>query len=127
MEAFFENGDLNVRDLEVIAKDMKTWEVNIANRDRISFKAGERIYRELQQILAQGFNEQRTLKQLNKTMEVIQKMGLEINLWKSQNLYFSMLKTYKKLPESKRSSKWEKHFYRLGDYLGMRTPALVTA
>ena len=123
LQSFFENGDLNVRDLEVIAKDMKTWGVNIANRDRISFKAGERIYRELQQILAQGFNEQRSLKQLNQIMEHIQKMGLEINLWKSQNLYFSMLKTYNKLPESKRSSKWEKHFYRLGNYLGMRTPA----
>lgn len=121
LESFFINGDLNIRDLEVIAKDMNKWEVNITNADRISLKAGERIYKELQQILAVGFKDQKSLKQLNRLMDQVQTMGLEINLWKSQNLYFSMLKTYNKLPATQRSGKWEKHFYRLGDYLGMQT------
>jgi alpha-amylase/alpha-mannosidase (GH57 family) len=124
LQDFFENGDLNVRALELISKDLKKWGVQITNRDSISLNAGERIYKELQQVLANGFKDQKALKQLNKVMDYVGKMGLEINLWKSQNLYFSMLKTYNKLPENKRSAKWEKHFYKLGDYFGMRTPKL---
>ncbi|MEO0338755.1 MAG: hypothetical protein AAF242_06030 [Bacteroidota bacterium] len=71
--------------------------------------------------MAEGFQAISPLKKLNKALEHLFSMGIEINLWKSQNLYFSMLKTYKKLPKDLRNAKWEKHFFKLGDHLGVKT------
>lgn len=121
LQNFFKNGDLNIRDLGIIAKDIDKWQVKITDRDGLSLKAGECIYRQLQYILAEGFSTSERTEKLNTIMEIIRGMGIEIDLWKSQNLYFSMLKTYNKLPEEQRHKDWEADFFQLGQHLGVRT------
>lgn len=118
---FFGSEDLNIRDLGVIAKDIDKWQVKITDHEALSLDAGECIYKQLQQILAKGFDSTELIERLNKVMEIIRGMGIEINLWKSQNLYFSMLKTYHRLSEDQKQTDWENEFFRLGTHLGVRT------
>ncbi|HKK75536.1 MAG TPA: DUF3536 domain-containing protein [Saprospiraceae bacterium] len=118
---FFKNGDLNIRDLSVIAKDIDKWQVQITDRDGLSLEAGECIYRQLQFILAEGFDSTERTEQLNTIMEIIRGMGIEIDLWKSQNLFYSMLKTYNKLPANQKHRDWEADFFQLGKHLGVKT------
>lgn len=118
---FFSIRDLNIRDLEVIAKDIGKWQVKINDRDGLSLEAGECIYLQLQQILAEGLESTDRTEKLNTLMEIIRGMGIEIDLWKSQNLYFSMLKTYKRLQEKDKQHSWEADFFQLGKHLAVNT------
>lgn len=121
LKNFFKNRDLNIRDLGVIAKDLDKWRVKITDQDGLSLEAGEFIYYQLQQILAEGFESNDRTQQLNTIMELIHSMGIEIDLWKSQNLFFSMLKTYHKLPAEQKQQVWEAVFFQLGTHLGVKT------
>lgn len=118
---FFAGNDINIRDLGIIAKDIDKWQVKIKDREALSLEAGECIYRQIQKILAIGFDSTELTERLNTVMEIIRGMGIEINLWKSQNLYFSMLKTYNRLPEDQKRKDWEAEFFQLGLHLGVRT------
>ena len=125
LKALFEKDDLNLREVTRVVEEMKKWSVKISNKEAVSLAAGERIYKALQQILAAGFSSQSPIKKLNKVLSQLMKLGIDIKLWKSQNLYFSMLKTYKKLPEEHRNDKWEKHFLKLGNLLKVKTALAV--
>jgi hypothetical protein len=116
---FFSNGNLNIRDLGVIAKDIDKWQVKVNDRDGLSLEAGECIYRQLQLILADGFESTERIELLNTLMEIIRGMGIEINLWKSQNLFFSMLKNYNRLQDEDKQQNWGADFFQLGKHLGV--------
>jgi len=118
---FFQSSDLNLRDLIVIARDIEKWQVNITDRAGLSLEAGECIYRQLQQILSEGVHAIVRTQQLNAIMEIVWNMGIQIDLWKSQNLFFSMLKTYQKLPNEQQNRDWESDLFQLGKHLGVRT------
>jgi hypothetical protein len=59
--------------------------------------------------------------------EVVRLIGIEINLWKTQNIYFQMRKNIAPARKSKADAgdetarEWMLHFNRLGDYLSFRT------
>jgi len=58
--------------------------------------------------------------------EVVRSIGLEINLWKTQNLCFKMLRDFAPDRQAKAAGgdlaaqEWLRHFYRLADQLGFR-------
>jgi len=121
LEEFFRNGDFHIRELRRIRGEMKKWDIEITSRASISLAAGARIYKEVQKILGGGTSETKSLRRLNKILEALIEMGIEVDLWKSQNLYFSMLKTYKKLEEKDKNEEWSKHFFKLGELLKVKT------
>ena len=58
---------------------------------------------------------------LNEILIVLNDMKIKPNGWKSQTLYFNLLKEYESGTRSYPSSEWEKAFLQLGDLLDVRT------
>jgi hypothetical protein len=120
LRAFFENGAFqHIRSLRRLADEFKKWTIQISNESSLQFTVSERIYEEIQTISENAPLDMDALNKVNDVLEIIQGLGVAPNVWKSQNLYFSLLKKMREstleLPTEARDA-----FYRLGDLLRVK-------
>lgn len=120
LEAFFENGSLHVRELTRLAREIKKWKIPISDLQTVKLKASERIYHELQGI-DQTASSAEPLNNLATVLETVYSMGIQPDIWKTQNLYFSMIKGYKSGDWVFASEEWKEAFLRLGALLRVQT------
>lgn len=96
--------------------ELASWKLNIEDPEQVARLAGERIYKELRIISAEGSNLRR-IERLNRLFPLLRKFKLEPNLYKSQNLYFEISEQDNKNNGKNRSAEWYKQFEILGKIL----------
>lgn len=118
LQAVFYNGNpLNIRELQHLAEEFQKWDIKITNRSTLRLTISERIYREIMAIEKAGIAAEERLQALNRSLEVLSTMPIDLNTWKSQNLYFSLAKT---LPKSNFPLAWLQQWQRLGELLKVK-------
>jgi alpha-amylase/alpha-mannosidase (GH57 family) len=115
----FAEGHLNLRELKRLYREFNKWGLEITRAPALQLSASERIFHEIQFISAFPENAPDLLHNLNQTLRLLESMGIEINYWKSQNLYFSLLSSgnYRSLPHETINL-----FLELGQLLGIAVP-----
>ena len=120
LKNFFIGDSLKITELKNILDKFKIWNVPITDENAFKLAASERIYSEIKLAGLSGIPLSR-VQSLNEIMMVLNDMKLKPNGWKSQTLYFNLLKEYESSTRSYPSSEWEKAFLQLGDLLDVRT------
>ncbi|MFM8362303.1 MAG: hypothetical protein ACKOA4_06355, partial [Haliscomenobacter sp.] len=92
---FFGSARFHIRELTRLAGEFKKWGVALTDAPGIQLAASERIYREIQLLFEGGALHTERLHTLNQALQILDNMPVEVNYWKSQNLYFSLLGGHK--------------------------------
>jgi len=122
LNAFFANGNghFDIRELNRLADELERWDIHITNEQSFKLTVSERIFRELRSLEA-GTMSLKELQNLIEVLETLENMTVGINFWKSQNVYFSMIKSYRAGEWVFSNDDWEDAFRRLGGLLRVRT------
>lgn len=120
LNEFFANGNFDIRELHRLADELQRWDIQITNEQSFKLTASERIFREMKQLSAGNMNI-KELETLLEVLEAIDSMTIGLNNWKSQNVYFSMVKGYQSGEWVFSNDEWENAFRQLGDLLRVRT------
>ncbi len=116
---FVENG-LNIRRLVQLAEEFKKWDIQLHDPDRLHLVISERIFEELQNDqLEMGSIE--ALDKIINILQILRSIGIEPDIWRAQNYYFSLLKKYQNGEKSFPGRAFEQQFLELGNHLLVRT------
>ncbi len=121
---FFTENGLHIRRLRQLAEEFKKWEVIIEDPDALHLAISERLFEELQQ----GKVEEGAIEPMEKVLTILQilrSMDIEPDIWKTQNLYFSILKKFQSGAKSFPDSEFERLFLELGRQLHVKTEGLL--
>ncbi|MCB0704103.1 MAG: DUF3536 domain-containing protein [Saprospiraceae bacterium] len=118
--AFFQTGILHVDELERLANEFVKWNVKPSQRSRLNLAASDCIFRELTN-LEQTAVSLPQLHRLIRMLETLPKLGLEPDIWQSQNLYFSLVTGFQSGSWVFSSPDWEQAFVLLGSLLRVKT------
>jgi alpha-amylase/alpha-mannosidase (GH57 family) len=119
----FTNGhSLNNRELQHLSDEFEKWDVKLTNRSSLKLVVAERLYQEIQKVEQEGPIAVDRLHHLNRTLEILQKMPIELNIWKTQNLYYSLLLT---LPKTNFPVQWHANWQRLGELLNVKVRSMI--
>ena len=122
LHQFFTEEAWSIQELKRLLAEFKKWGVPIEDESGLSLAAGDRLYRELQNVLAIGIPESLDqLQHLRLILQSLNQLSFDIDLWKVQNLYYSMRRNYLKLKPEHQHKEWEKVFFHLGQLLGFQT------
>lgn len=125
LDRFFRSDVLLIRELNRLIGEVKKWEITFTDTQALELAAGERIYKEIRRLYGRFAEGPEDLDNLNEILEAIQELGLDLNLWKSQNLYWSWRQSFQELwsdPTLQPTPAWLDAFNRLGGLLGMALP-----
>jgi len=116
---FFEQDFLFIRELQRLEHELTKWKIELLDPQSFTLAAGERIFYEIRKIAyAQVALEHLTM--LNTILETLSSIESDLGIWKSQNLYFSMLKEFRSGKRQYLSEEWKKAFLRLGELLKVK-------
>jgi alpha-amylase/alpha-mannosidase (GH57 family) len=119
LHQLFQNGSTDMRELQRLADELRTWNLRITDEPSFKLAVSEWLFREIKKIDASEATLQDLLN-LNTIMETITELEIFPDLWKSQNLYFSILKGYRNGEWIFASEEWKTTFFRLGELLRVR-------
>ncbi|MFM8850153.1 MAG: hypothetical protein ACKOE5_07145, partial [Cytophagales bacterium] len=115
----FQREKINTKEMERISLELTRWSLKIEDPVKISRLASESIFEEIKRVGADVGNEKR-LQLLKRVFPLIEKFNIDINFYKSQNLYFEISTEGKKGDES---PEWHDQFVVLGFNLGVKVEA----
>jgi len=115
----FENGSLNIRELRRLYAEFRRWNIRLANEQVFKLAVSERVYKEIQQLDTSEADLER-LQSLITILEMLESLNFNLDFWRSQNIYYFMLKGYKKEEWVFASKEWEEAFLKLGRLLKVR-------
>jgi alpha-amylase/alpha-mannosidase (GH57 family) len=117
---FFTENGLNIRRLNQLAEEFKKWDVKIEDPDALHLAISERLFKELDtaKILKNGI---KPMEKVLTTLKVLRSIGIEPDIWKTQNLYFSILRKFQNGEKRFPSREFEKLFLELGTQLHVKT------
>ena len=119
LRAIFNKGNINLRRLKELVKEIKEWEVDL-DRKIIGFEASNKLY-DILCGLKDSDDEVRDLITIKKTLHFLQEIRLELDLWKIQNEYFKLGKQrLKQETNNPPSLQWQKAFKEIGEYIKVR-------
>ena len=113
----FQSERINIRQIDRITNELVKWKLNIEDRDQLERLVGESIIKELRRFSQEAENYTR-IERLNRLFPLMAKLNLSPNLYKSQNLYFELLKA-NAMPDGY-SSAWKEEFIALGENLRVK-------
>ena len=120
LQKYFVRETLKVNELKNILNKFKTWGVSMTDEKGFKLAASERIYAEIKMADYIGIPLSK-VERLNEILTVLSNMNIKINVWKSQTLYFNLLKQYESGSRTYLNSEWEREFLKLGNLLDVRT------
>ncbi|MGE5315509.1 MAG: DUF3536 domain-containing protein [Acidobacteriota bacterium] len=104
-------------------EETKKWNVPL-DKEGLSYAAEKRINRLMETLMMMPMNEA-VMKELQTTIETLKTLGIDVNLWKAQNMLFYMW--HKQFPVMKEKAEndtavqeWVGAFYKLADDLQIR-------
>jgi alpha-amylase/alpha-mannosidase (GH57 family) len=116
--------DLNLERLELLVREVKRWGF-IRDIDTLGF-VGSRAIDRLMEKFSIHSHEGALLKTMCEAMRIFSSLALQLDLWKTQNIYFSIAqKEYKQMKgradeKDRKAEEWVSNFERLGQYLKVR-------
>lgn len=116
LHRFFENGKLSVRELRHLAEEHKLWKVQFIDMPRLELVSGNRIFAELKK-LEPTTEHIEVLRRLAGTLEVLAQLGIQPELWKSQNCYFLKAQNFIETDWEGVEEDWKSAFLELGRWL----------
>ncbi|MCP3929523.1 MAG: DUF3536 domain-containing protein [Bacteroidetes bacterium] len=119
IENFFEQDFLKIRELKRLVREIKKWNVKITDPNSFRLSAGERIYYEMRQI-ASARVDLKHLKMLATILKTLKDLHIDLDIWKSQNLYLLIAKGVENGEWSYPSKEWKQAFIKLGELLEVR-------
>lgn len=116
---FFSKEVLDINRLRHLSAEFEKWNLKLNNEQSFKYTASERIFYEVRKLALSDFSiDQLVL--LNDIFDLLKKLNVELDIWKSQNLYFGMLQGYKKSEWVFANKDWEGQFKELGHHLGVK-------
>ena len=119
LHQFFTQDVLNIKELKRLAVELKKWDIQLGNEKSFVLAASERIFYEIRQIFHADVSLPQ-IQSLNSILETLQEMGFEPDIWKSQNLYFSIIRAHRKKKWVFVNDEWKAAFVKLGELLKVR-------
>ena len=119
LHQFFDSTILNIKELKRLANELSKWNLKITHPQTLKLAAGERIFYEIQKLEYIGVPESQ-VQSLVEILETVEKMDLDLDIWKSQNYYYSLSKRFRNQELAFVSEAWKKAFLRLGELLNFR-------
>ncbi len=113
------NGTLDAKQLAQLHDEFVKWEVTLTHTPTLKRAAEDLIYRQLQHLHEQALPAQ-TLQQLITVLDILSDLGLELELWKSQNAYFALAKAFHAKAQQWPNEAWKEAFFALGNRLKVR-------
>ena len=123
LHRFFEQDILKIQDLKRLSREIDTWNLNISDPQALKFAAGERIFYEIQKINHMVLPTDQ-IQVLVDIIQIFNELDLELDIWKSQNHYFSLLEDFLSGKNNFPNHKWKDTFLNLGRLLKVNTSAL---
>ncbi len=115
----FQQEYINLTVLSRLAVEIQKWNIPINDKVSLEHKTGVAIFRDLQKLSTSEFK-LKDLKKLNAVFEILAALNLKPNIWKSQNLYFSMMKGLKEGNWVFSNEEWQHEIDKLGTFLQVR-------
>ncbi len=109
----FEKGKISVMKLKELVSEVNRWEVKLLDPEGLSLAIGERVFNELQNV---NSTVERIIA-LNEILEALPQLGIQPELWKSQNLYYDLNKGYREGEWVFVSQEWKNAFLNFGRLL----------
>ena len=120
LHAYFVQDRLSIRRLSRMALELKKWKIPLSNEQSFKLAASERLFYEVKKMAFANVPIEH-LQLVNNILETIQGMGVELDVWKIQNTYFSMIKGFKNGEWVFVSDDWKDAFFQLGELLQVRS------
>lgn len=116
LHRFFIKENLKIKELSKLKKEFKKWDLKITNQKAFKLSASERIFYELRKLPLSNYTFEQ-INILNKVFSTLEEMEIELDIWKSQNLYFTLLNDHKKGALKFKDDATTEAFLKLGKYL----------
>ena len=117
---FFKQPKLRINELRRLASEIEKWNIKIENISSFKLSATERIFYEISALSPQ-LASYKTIVQLNDIFEIIyRKMDIPLSVWKSQNRYYRILRSFQKKEAEYPNEAWKDAFFDLGRNLGVK-------
>jgi alpha-amylase/alpha-mannosidase (GH57 family) len=126
IQHYFEQEILSEKDLQHLVNEFEKWKISIHDTAAVGLSASGRIYQEILKV-EQSDSSLEQIHLLNTILEMLQRLGIKLDIWKSQNVFYKMLKSYKNGEWVFVSDAWMTEFSRLGALLGVKVELLVVA
>jgi alpha-amylase/alpha-mannosidase (GH57 family) len=124
LKNFFMGDSLAINELKRILNEFQKWNISFSDESAFKLAASERINFELKTIDSGGMTLGK-MQSLNEVLHILNHMKVKPNVWKSQTLYFDLLKQFDSRTRPYPSPEWKKEFLKLGDLLNVKTEQAV--
>ncbi len=115
--------------MNTLVDEAKRWQIEI-DRTTLNFIAAGRINHHMEN-LQKSPDSIQILQNITELFEICRQLGLDLNSWQAQNIYFSIgKKNYSKKhliadTGSSQEKIWVEYFDRLGAFLQVKSPDLI--
>jgi alpha-amylase/alpha-mannosidase (GH57 family) len=117
---FFAENGLNIRRLHQLSDEFIKWNVKIDNPAALHLAISERLFLELQNGQV-GTGAIEAVDKVLNILKILRSMQIEPDIWKAQNLYFSMLRKFQSGIKTFPNREFEDLFLELGKHLQVKT------
>ncbi|NJL76180.1 MAG: hypothetical protein HC892_15345 [Saprospiraceae bacterium] len=93
LKQFFQLPELYLEELQRLEQEIVKWKIQITDKQRLVLLASERIFREIKDMM-EHHSDISKVKNLSQVVSTMQKLGVELDFWKSQNYFYSAVKDY---------------------------------
>jgi len=121
------SGQLQLKELKYLASEKTKWGVELQDEPTLQLKASEYFHREVQAIQPELSEESlQRIQLLIDLLQLTQQIGLQLDLWKSQNQFFYQYHRFQTGEIDFPDENWKSAFRSLGEAMGVNTdvPAL---
>jgi len=118
LHRYFTKDEIDISRLQKLIGELDKWQIQLSNEASFSLAASERIFWEIQK-LEHMTNPLNHINKLTEILSSLQKVNIKLDIWKSQNLYFPMIKGYIKGDWVFASKEIEEAYVRLGKMLNI--------
>jgi alpha-amylase/alpha-mannosidase (GH57 family) len=121
----FQKEELDFERIEKLVEETKRWSLELEGKD-LGFVAGQKINSLMEQLSKAPANIF-LFDTIGHIFKVLTALNLQLDLWKAQNIYFSLGKErYGEMEEraakgDQAAQRWLEHFHRLGDSLNVKS------
>jgi alpha-amylase/alpha-mannosidase (GH57 family) len=123
LNRFFEKDTLNITELTRLVSELQKWKIELSDKEAFILAAGEDIFKEINKLLLQE-NSRRPIEKINRVFQLLKEIGIQPEIWKSQNAYLGLLQTYQAHgqthEQAQLSHEWQAAFKALGQNLMVR-------
>jgi alpha-amylase/alpha-mannosidase (GH57 family) len=114
---------IDTEKLNKLYEEIKKWDVPL-DKEGLAYAATKRVNRLMETLSLTPMNEE-VINELQTSLETMKRLGVDLNLWKAQNILFYMGRTLlppmkQKTEENPAAEAWVGTFYRIADDLQVR-------